>query len=80
MSLISMNAIVLTNKTESSLAYVLEPEGDVVHVPAGQSCRIVPAATPAKEIECEFVVENDKSITLFLAATKTVYLQGQQIR
>ncbi len=77
---LTVGTLAFTNRTGAGVTLVLEPEGDCIEVPAGQTCRIVPAATAAVVIDCEVIAASDHSITVFLAAVKEVYLGSDRIR
>lgn len=69
-----------TNRTDSEQALILEPEGDVIWIPAGQSCQITTDGPIHGERNCEVEFGAAGELTLYLAVVKQVCIGGKRIR
>ena len=80
MASMTITNFTVTNRSDRDIVLMLEPEGDVVHIPCGKQCQIRPERTPQAVVDCEIEYGAIGEITLYLPIVKEVYIDGTQLR
>ncbi len=79
-SVIAISDLKFSNRTDSELSLVLEPEGDVIQVPSGKTCQIASYQESGPGLNCEVEFGSEGEVTVYLAITKQVYINGERVR
>ena len=79
-SVIAISDFKFTNRTDGELSLVLEPEGDVIQVPSGKTCQIMPEQEASAGLDCEIEIGSEGEVTIYLAIAKQVYINGECVR
>ncbi len=77
---ISISELKFTNRTNAELSLVLEPEGDVIQIPYGKTCQIVPEQKASAVLDCEIEIGSESEVTVYLAIAKHVYVDRERVR
>jgi len=77
---IPISAFTFLNRTNNEIALLLEPEGDVVHVPVGAFCEIRAGQSASSELNCEIEWGTNSELTVYLSVVKQVFLNEERVR